>query len=62
VRALKALADAPDPVRLSRSRMHTGEHHSGFTIPDGVECRLFYSVAGGRIEISRMCQHKDFER
>jgi len=34
-RALKALADSPDPVRLSRSRMHTGEHYLGFTIPEG---------------------------
>jgi hypothetical protein len=59
-RALKTLADAPDPVRLSRSRMrNTGEHHSEFTIPHGVECRLFYSVKGRRIEISRMCQRKD---
>lgn len=59
-RALRILADAHDPVRLSRSRMHdTGEHHSRFTIPDGIECRLFYRVKDGRIEVSRMCQRKD---
>ena len=41
-RALKELVDAPDPVKLSRSRMHvTHEHHSRFTIPKGVECRMF---------------------
>jgi hypothetical protein len=45
---------------LSRSRMHaTHEHHSRFTIPNGVECRLFYAVKGGRIQIKRMCLKKD---
>lgn len=59
-RALRRLADEPDPVRLSRSKMHnTHEHHLGFTIPDGVVCRLFYVVNDGNIEISRMCQRKD---
>ncbi len=59
-RALKELADAPDPVKLSRSRMHdTHEHHSRFTIPKGVECRLFYTAGEGRINIRRMCKKKD---
>ncbi len=59
-RALKELADAPDPVKLSRSRMHDShEHHSRFTIPKGVECRLFYTVSNGRISIRRMCKKKD---
>jgi hypothetical protein len=59
-RALKELADAPDPVKLSRSRIHaTHEHHSRFTIPNGVECRMFYSVKSGRIDLLRMCKKKD---
>lgn len=59
-RALKELADAPDPVKLSRSRMHaTHEHHSRFTIPNGVECRMFYAVKNGRIDLRRMCKKKD---
>jgi hypothetical protein len=59
-RALKELAEADDPVTLSRSRMHaTHEHHSRFTIPNGVECRLFYMVKGGRIQIKRICLKKD---
>jgi hypothetical protein len=59
-RALKELADAPDPVKLSRSRMHTThEHHSRFTIPNGVECRMFYTVKNGRIELHRICKKKD---
>lgn len=59
-RALKELAEADDPVTLSRSRMHaTHEHHSRFTIPNGVECRIFYAVKGGRIQIKRMCLKKD---
>jgi hypothetical protein len=59
-RAIKELVDAPDPVKLSRSRMHdTHEHHSRFTIPKGVECRLFFVVSQGRIEVRRMCKKKD---
>lgn len=59
-RALKELADADDPVQLSRSKMHTtGEHHSGFTIPHGVPCRIFYTASGKNIRISRMCKRKD---
>jgi uncharacterized protein YaaW (UPF0174 family) len=59
-RALKELADAPDPVKLSRSRIHaTHEHHSKFTIPNGVQCRMFYAVKNGRIDLRRMCKKKD---
>jgi hypothetical protein len=57
---LAPVAEGPDPVKLSRSRMHaTGEHHSRFTIPDRVECRLFYAVKDGRIDVRRMCKKKD---
>jgi len=60
-RAIKELVDAPDPVKLSRSRMHTThEHHSRFTIPKGVECRLFFVVSQGRIDVRRICKKKDF--
>jgi uncharacterized protein YaaW (UPF0174 family) len=59
-RALKEMHEARDPVKLSRSRMHTtGEHHSRFTLADGVECRLFYVVRNGIIEVRRMCKKKD---
>lgn len=59
-RALKEMHEAADPVKLSRSRMHaTGEHHSRFTLADGVECRLFYVVRNGNVEIRRMCKKKD---
>jgi hypothetical protein len=59
-RAMRELSEADDPVTLSRSRMHaTREHHSRFTIPTGVECRVFYVVHNGRIEIRRMCMKKD---
>ena len=59
-RALRELADADDPVALSRSKMHaTHEHHSRFTIPKGVECRMFYVVNSGRIEIRKLCKKKD---
>lgn len=59
-RALKELADAPDPVKLSRSKMHaTQEHHSRFTIPKGVECRLFFVVEKGRVDVRRLCKKKD---
>jgi hypothetical protein len=59
-RSLRELADAPDPAKLSRSKIRTtGEHHSRFTIPDRVECRLFYKVKDGRVEIRRLCKKKD---
>lgn len=59
-RALKEMHEASDPVKLSRSRMHTtGEHHSRFKLADGVECRLFYTVRNGVIEVRRMCKKKD---
>lgn len=59
-RALKELHDAKDPVKLSRSRMNTtDQHHSRFTIAGGVECRLFYDVKAGIIEVRRMCKKKD---
>lgn len=58
-RALKEMHEAGDPVKLSRSRYHTGEHHSRFTLADGVECRLFYVVRNGTIEVRRMCKKKD---
>lgn len=58
-RALKEMHEARDPVKLSRSRYHTGEHHSRFTLADGVECRLFYVVRNGTIEVRRMCKKKD---
>lgn len=60
-RALKELADAPDPAKLNRSKMHTGDLHSRFVIPKGVECRMFYRTKGGRVEVSRMCKKKDCE-
>lgn len=59
-RALKEMSDSSDPAALSRSKMHvTGEHHSSFTIPNGVPCRIFYIVSAGRIEVRRMCKKKD---
>lgn len=59
-RALKEMVEADDPVALSRSKMRTtGEHHSRFTIPKNVECRLFYSAKDGRITIRRLCKKKD---
>ena len=33
---------------------------SRFTIPDRVECRLFYTVKAGRIDIRRLCKKKDY--
>ena len=59
-RALKELSQADDPVTLSRSRMHVSkDHHSGFTIPNGVACRLYFAVHSGRIEVRNMCKKKD---
>jgi len=58
-RALKEMHETGDPVKLSRSRYNTGEHHSRFTLADGVECRLFYVVRNGTIEVRRMCKKKD---
>lgn len=59
-RALVELKEAPDPVALSRSKMRvSGEHHSAFTLAQGVPCRIFYRVNYGGIHIERIAKKSE---
>lgn len=57
---LKELHDSDDPRKLSIGKMYgRGEHHLGFRLDDGLECRLYYLVERDQITVSKIGTNQD---